>query len=181
MTGEFEESLLEQILSQEEIQQKLTLVAKKIDQEYAGKEIVIVFILKGAICLVADLIRSIKIPSTIEFLQAKSYGEKGVSRGALTILGIEQIAITDKDVLLVDDIFDSGETLLQVTERLKKQHPRSIKTLVLLCKKVPRTTNYQPDYILFEIENRFVVGYGLDYKEKYRGLPGIYAMTRGAP
>ncbi len=167
---------LELLISEQSIISKISEIADKLNTEYRDKELTIVMIMKGAICLVADLIRHIQIPCSIEFIQASSYGARGAKRGELTIFGLENIQLAKKHVLVVDDIFDSGATLSEVMNRLKVQDPKSLKSLVLLSKKVPRKTEYNPDYVLFEIEDRFVVGYGLDYKEHYRGLPGVYAL-----
>ena len=122
----------------------------------------------------ADLIRALKTPCTIECVKASSYGQLGVKRGELTITGLDRVDLTSKNVLVVDDIIDSGETMSRVFSELNKKNPKSIKSLVLLSKKVPRTVSFIPDYVLFEIEDLFVIGYGLDYKEFYRGLPGVY-------
>jgi len=169
-------SELQVLIKPEEIAQKIVAVGKKLDAEYAGKELTLIMVMKGAICLVADLIRQLSIPCSIEFIQGSSYGQKGTKPGALTLFGIEELKLAGKDVLLVDDIYDSGKTLTEIVRRLKEKHPATLKSLVLLNKKVPRETPYLPDYILFDIEDRFVVGYGLDYKEHYRNLPGVYAL-----
>jgi hypoxanthine phosphoribosyltransferase len=167
---------LELLISEKSILAKITEIAKQLDQDYRGKELTVVMIMKGAICLVADLIRQLHVPCSLEFVQGSSYGKRGMARGKLSIFGIERINLAKKHVLIVDDIFDSGKTLSEVVTQLKKQEPKSLKSLVLLSKNVPRKTKYTPDYVLFEIEDRFVVGYGLDYKERYRGLPGVYAL-----
>jgi hypoxanthine phosphoribosyltransferase len=168
---------LEVVISQEEILKKISDVAKQLDDDYAGQEIVIVMVMKGAICLVADLIRHLSSPCSLEFVRGSSYGARGVERGDLIVTGLEEMHIAGKHVLVVDDIFDSGTTLTAIMNQLKKLQPKTLKSLVLLSKQVERKVNYTPDYVLFEVENRFVVGYGLDYKEHYRGLPGIYTMV----
>lgn len=167
---------LELLISEQSIVSKISEAASALNAEYRGKELTVVMIMKGALCLVADLIRHLKVPCSVEFIQASSYGQRGTKRGELTILGLENMELAEKHVLVVDDIFDSGATLSEVVRRLETQGPKSLKSLVLLSKKVPRKTAYQPDHVLFEIEDRFVVGYGLDYKEHYRGLPGVYAL-----
>ena len=164
------------LISEDSIVAKIAAVARELDAHFQGKEITIVMIMKGAICLVADLIRHLSTAFSLEFIQASSYGKNGTSRGELLIFGLENIDLVDKHVLVIDDIFDSGVTLSEVMKRIELQKPASLRSLVLLAKKVPRKTDYRPDYVLFEIEDRFVVGYGLDYKERYRGLPGIYAL-----
>lgn len=165
---------LKLLLSPDEIRQKVAEVARAIDSAYPGEELTLIVVMKGAICLTADLIRALKTPLSIETIKAKSYGHRGSKRGELTLEGLEELDLADKNVLLVDDIFDTGHTIDAILSALKKKHPKTLKTLVLLSKNILRDTSYLPDYILFHIENLFVIGYGLDYKEHYRGLPGIY-------
>ncbi len=167
---------LELLIPEEAIQERIQEIAKTLAADYEGKEILLVMIMKGSLCLVADLIRALKIQTSIEYVGCRSYGEGGSVRGRLRLAGVEQLDVQGKDVLIVDDIFDSGHTLLEVVSRFKTKQPASLKALVLLSKGVPRKVPYQPDYILFEIEDRFVVGYGLDYKERFRGLSGVYAL-----
>ena len=165
---------LKPLIGQKQIADQIRQIAHEIDREYSGKDLVILMVLKGAVCLVADLIRAIEVPCDIEVVQCASYGEGGTNRGALQIFGLDQLNLQDRDLLIVDDIFDSGHTMSSLIDALKIKRPRSIKSLVLLCKDVERSTSFRPDYILFEIKNHFVVGFGLDYKERYRGLPGIF-------
>ncbi len=170
-------SSLELLIAEEEIRQKIAAVARKLDAFYAGEELTIVMVMKGAFCFTADLIREMKTPFTIETIRASSYGNRGSERGELSIDGMEALDLTSKHVLLVDDIYDSGKTLSLIVSKFEEQGPKTLRTLVLLSKKVQKLTTYIPDEILFEIENTFVVGYGLDYKEHYRGLRGIYKMS----
>jgi hypoxanthine phosphoribosyltransferase len=167
---------LEPLISPDQIRQKVADIAKAIDQQCAGEELTIVMVMKGAFCLTSDLIRELKSVSVIEYLKASSYGKLGVQRGELILTGIEELHLAGKNVLLIDDIYDSGETLSQIISKLKTQNPKTLKSLVLLSKKGKRQIKYTPDYVLFDIEDQFVVGYGLDYKEHYRGLPGIYIL-----
>lgn len=167
---------LSPLITKEEISQKISSVAAQIKQDYAGKDLVIVMVMKGALCLVADLIRELDVSLDIEYVQCSSYGARGTERGELTVLGLDKLRIHNRDVLIVDDIFDSGHTMVTLVDALKEKHPRTVKSLVLLLKDVPHITDYRPDYVLFPIENQFVVGYGLDYKEQYRGLPGVYIL-----
>ena len=169
-------TLLDLLVSDEEIQQKIMQIGRQIDLDYSGKELCIVMVMKGAICLVADLIRNIHIPSSFEFVQASSYSARGKEQGELALFGLENLTIAGKHVLVVDDIFDSGRTLSTIVSHLERKTPKSLRSLVLLSKNAPRDIRYRPDYVLFEIENLFVVGYGLDYKENYRGLPGVYSL-----
>jgi hypoxanthine phosphoribosyltransferase len=166
---------LEPLIEQEIISKKIVEIGKILDEYYDGEELTIIMVMKGAICLVADLIRSIHVPCSIDFVQAISY--KGMERGSLTVEGLDKIEIKNKNILLIDDIYDSGTTLTVILNAIKQKHPKTLKSLVLLCKNVPRKTTYTPDYVLFSIEDRFVVGYGLDYKEHYRGLSGVYVLV----
>ncbi len=160
-------------ISYEEIQKKIVDVSKTLSKEYQGRPIVLVMILKGAFMFASDLMKELPENTSLEYLRAKSYG--GTKRGELTLFGIDRLQIEGKDVLIVDDIFDSGNSLSQVVLQLAKKNPASIKSLVLLTKtNAPHVTSYRPDWSLFEIENEFVVGYGLDYNEYFRGLKGIY-------
>lgn len=167
---------LQLFISPEALQQKITDTALQIDKEYKGKTLTIIMVMKGAICITADLMRQLETPVQLEYLQASSYGQNGTHRGTLTLTGLENLDLQGKHVLLVDDIFDSGDTLTTIKEKLQAKSPESLKTLVVFQKKIPRKTNYCPDYVLFEIGNEFIVGYGLDYKEHFRGLRGIYVL-----
>lgn len=167
---------MELLISQEEISVKVNEAAAQINSDYAGKDLTVLMVMKGAICVTSDLIRGINIPFKLEYLKASSYGYNGMSSGELTIAGLDNLEIEGRDILLVDDIFETGNTIVGIMNKLTEKNPRSIKTLLLLVKEMPRKTDYRPDYVLFEIKDRFVIGYGLDYKELYRGLPGIYAF-----
>lgn len=175
------EERLELLISPQEISAKIQEAAQEIDREYADKPLTVVMVMKGAVCVTADLIRALHIPFKLDYLKASSYGYNGTQAGELTIIGFDKLDITDRDILIVDDIFESGNTMLGIVEKLKTKQPSSIKTLTLLVKDIPRKTSYLPDYALFTIQDRFVVGYGLDYKEFYRGLPGIYAFINDTP
>lgn len=164
----------QELISRDEILREIAAVGRRLEADYDGEELVIVMVMKGAICVVADLIRAINTKFSLEFVQCQSYF--GKERGALTVKGLEGLDVQGRHVLVVDDIFDSGVTIATVIDQLKHLEPKSLKSLVLVRKRVPPKTDYVPDYVLFEIENRFIVGYGLDYNEHYRGLPGIYAI-----
>lgn len=164
------------LISAQEISDKIKQVVPLIESKIPGESIEIVSLLKGAICLTADLIRALTIPTTVDFLIASSYGQGGVTPSKLKIERIDAIDVEDKHLLIVDDIFDRGITLSEVVKALEKKGPASIHSLVLLEKKGAAQVAYRPDFVLFEIEDAFVIGYGLDYKELYRGLDGIYAL-----
>lgn len=165
------------LISADAIKNKVEEVARVLDNEYQGEAVTVVMVMKGALCVTADLIRKMKAPITVEYIRANSYGMRGKARGELKIVGLEELDLTEKNVLLIDDIFDTGMTLSQIEQRIQVKQPKTLKTLVLLRKNIPREISYNPDYVLFDIEDRFVIGYGLDYKELYRGLPGIYYIT----
>lgn len=167
---------LELLISPEAIDQKVKQIAAQIDKEYRGEEITMIMVMKGAVCVASDLMRALKTPTKIEFIKASSYGMNGSKQGQLKLMGIEHLDLKGKNVLIVDDIFDSGKTMTSIVEQLKEKQPKSLKTVVAFIKNVKREIAYRPDYVLFEVENKFIVGYGLDYKERYRGLPGIYLV-----
>jgi hypoxanthine phosphoribosyltransferase len=175
------EDHLELLVSPEQIVEKIQEAATLLDKEYQNEELTVVMVMKGAVCAASDLIRALHIPVHLEYIKASSYGKNGAVSGELRIKGIEDLEIEGKNILLVDDIFDSGKTMSALVEKFQELKPKSLKTLVVLVKDVPRSITYRPDIILFEIPNRFVVGYGLDYKEKYRNLPGIYAFINDTP
>jgi len=177
----FADNNLELLVSPEEISKKIKEVAATIDQQYADQDLTVIMVMKGAVCVTSDLIRQLHIPVTLEYMKASSYGKNGTSRGELRITGLDTLDLTNKNILVIDDIFDSGFTMETIVQRLQEKKPKSVKTLVLLAKKIPRETSYRPDFTLFEIGNRFIVGYGLDYKEHYRGLNGVYAFINDTP
>ncbi len=165
------------LISEHEIKTKLIQVCKQLDVDYRNETVVLVMVMKGSLCLVSDLIRNVHFPVILEYVSASSYGGKGTERGELTLKGIDAMNVENQHVLLVDDIFHSGETISQIRASLVKRHPKSIKTLVLLLKNLPRDITQLPDYHLFEVGDQFVVGYGMDYKELYRGFPGVYVFN----
>lgn len=173
----FAENTLDLMIAPNEIAQKIEEVALEIDHAYQGEELTVVMVMKGAVCVAADLIRKLHIPVTIEYVKASSYGQNGTSRGELKVTGLDTLDFEGKNILVVDDIFDTGHTMTALLEKMQEKGPKTLRSLVLLAKNVPRQMNYEPEYILFKIDNHFVVGYGLDYKEFYRGLPGIYCLT----
>ena len=161
------------LISDGEIKARILEMSEKLNEKY--EELVIVMIMKGSICFVADLLRNLHVKVSIEYVHSSSY--RGTTeRGELTTSGLENFHIKGKNVLIVDDIFDSGLTMAAIKDSLMKQNPKNLESMVLLNKKAERKADYEPDYSLFTIENEFVVGYGLDYQEHYRGLPGIFVI-----
>lgn len=169
------------LISSEVIAEKVEEFGQQVSKDYQDKNLTVIMIMKGAICVTADLIRQLDIPFKLECVKASSYGYNGTTGGELTISGLENLEIEGRDVLVVDDIFETGNTMLGICRQLEKKHPKSIKTLVLLAKTIEKKVEYRPDYVLFDIPNRFVIGYGLDYKELYRGLPNICAFIDDQP
>lgn len=164
------------LISQEQIDQKIASIAKEFNAFYQRREVTIIAILKGAVCFLVDLMRHLTFPFTLEFVTASSYGMRGMTPTEITLKGCEHLDLEQKEILLLDDIFDTGKTLDTVVKELKEKNPRGVKTAVLLRKKRTSKTTIVPDIVCFDIEDRFVVGYGLDYKEHFRGLKGIYTL-----
>lgn len=165
---------LDLLISSEEIDQKLEHVAQKLNQAYQEEPLTVIVVMKGALCIASDLIRKLTMPVYLQYIKASSYGNRGSVRGDLVIEGLSNLALEGKRVLIVDDIFDSGHTMTSLMSQITSKGPKEVKSLVLLSKNIQRPTSYRPDYVLFDIEDRFVVGCGLDYKELYRNLPAIY-------
>ncbi|HAK61561.1 MAG TPA: hypoxanthine phosphoribosyltransferase [Nitrospiraceae bacterium] len=174
-------SEIEAILFDEKtIERRARELAAAISKDYAGRELVLVCILKGAVVFTADLMRYLSIPTTIEFIQASSYGDAAVSSRMITMKKDIDVDVKGKDVLLVDCIIDTGDTMAYVMERFREKGPASLEAVVLLDKKPRRRVDVAVKYIGYEIPDRFVVGYGLDYAQQYRCLPYIAALTPGA-
>lgn len=159
------------LLSQEEISQKIAQLGAQISADYVGKKLVLVAILKGSVVFMADIMRSITIPCTIDFMSVSSYGSGTTSSGIVKIVKDLDDSLEGVDVLIVEDILDSGKTLSYIRKMLLDRKPASLKICTLLEKKERRESDVVADYSGFDIPNEFVVGYGLDYNEKYRNLP----------
>ena len=164
----------EVLISREQIDSRIEQLGIEISQDYQGKELHLVGVLNGAFMFLADLARHLSIPCQICFLQASSYKDQQVSTGKVTLM--HNLDLSGKNVLIVEDIFDTGLTLKHIREDLYVQKPTSLEICALLNKMIPDKLAVNVKYIGFEIENRFVVGYGLDYAEKYRELPHISCL-----
>lgn len=151
-------------------------MAREISECYQGRQLTIVGVLTGSIVLVADLIRLIELPMRVGVIQARSYRGATTERGELAIHDELMLDISDRDVLLVDDIFDTGHTLVRVIERMHSFRPRSVRSAVLLVKEGRQEVEAEPDFVAFRIPDEFVVGYGLDYGDMYRNLPYLAAL-----
>lgn len=163
---------LKVMYTEEQIQERIKELAKEIDNDYIGKELIIISVLKGAIFFTVDLVKRINIPMSIEMMQVSSYQGTQSTGNVILKRGLD-IDISGKDVLIVEDIIDTGYTLQYLKEYLQTLNPNSLKIAVLADKKERRKIDVKIDYTGFEIENKFIVGYGFDIDQKYRNLPYI--------
>jgi len=161
----------------EQIQKRVRELAERISDEYEGKDLLAVGILRGAFMFMSDLVRVIRVPLTVDFIIASSY-LKSDTTGEVKVYYDIREDVTDKDVLLVEDIVDTGITLNQLRERILARHPRSLKICSFLDKRERRVVDVPLDYVGFEIPNQFVVGYGLDYDNRFRNLPYIAVFKK---
>ena len=168
---------LNPLLSQEQIASIVQGLANQISKDYAGKELVLVCILKGAFMFLSDLIRHLRIPVQVDFVRLASYGSGMKTPGKIEITKDIEIPLEKKDVLIIEDIIDSGRTLQFLKDRLALSGPRSIKVCALLDKKARREVDMEADYLGTEVDDIFIVGYGIDFNENYRHLPEIYYVT----
>ena len=164
------------IVTQEEMRARIRELGKQITADYTGKDFVLVGVLKGAYAFYADLARAIRIPMRVDFLIVTSRGLRAKTSGKVKLITELTEDIKGKDVLLVEDIVDSGLTVQHLLKTLTKKKPRSIKVCTLLNKPDSRTVNVVIDYVGFKIPNKYVVGYGLDYQQKYRNLPYLAVL-----
>lgn len=162
------------LVTAEQIQQSVQQVAADICRREQGRPLTVIAVMTGSIVFLADLIRKLDMPLRVGVVQTSSY--QGTKRGPLRINSDMMPDIAGRDVLLVDDIFDTGNTLFEVIAELDQFDPRSIRSAVLLLKKGKQQVSLIPDYVGFEIPDEFVVGYGLDYRDAYRNLPFLAAL-----
>jgi hypoxanthine phosphoribosyltransferase len=162
------------LLSTEQIQSSIDRLAKEICEREAGRPLTVIAVLTGSIIFLADLIRKLDMPLRVDVIQARSYS--GTRRGALSINADMLPDVAGRDVLVIDDIFDTGHTLFEVLTFLDELRPRSVRTAVLVLKQGKQEVAFRPDYVGFEIPDVFVVGYGLDYNDAYRNLPYLAAL-----
>lgn len=165
------------IFTVEQIQHKVRELADRISHDYGSKDLLAVGILRGAFMFFSDLVRAIKVPLSVDFMIAASYVKTDTS-GEVKIYYDMREEVTDKDVLLIEDIVDTGITLNHLRERVLMKRPRSLKICTFLDKRERRTVDVPLDYVGFEIPNQYVVGYGLDYDNKFRNLPYIAAFRK---
>ena len=160
------------LISETQLKRRVKELAREIEADFADRDFVVVSLLNGTVMFLADLIRHLSLPLRLDFIGVSSYGH-GTESGELVFTKELRLEVRGRDVLLVDDILDTGKTLSRVTARLRELQPRRMKSCVLLDKKERRVEDIQADYVGFNVPNEFVVGYGLDYAEKYRNLPFV--------
>ena len=173
MKDNMREDVLRVLLGEEEIHAKVKEMGKKITEDYKNSNLMLVTVLKGAVVFLADIMREIDVPAEIDFMVVSSYGSGVKSSGVVKIVKDLDVPLEGKDILIVEDILDSGLTLSYIKELLASRGPRSIKIATLLDKPSRRKVDLQADYVGFSVPDEFVIGYGLDYDEKYRNLPYI--------
>lgn len=161
------------LLSEEEVDKKIKEIGEKISKDYEGKEVHLICILKGGVFFTCELAKRISVPVTMDFMSVSSYGDDTKSSGVVKIVKDLDQPLAGKEVLIVEDIIDSGRTLSYLIEILKGRNPNSIRICTLLDKPERRVKAVEVDYCCFNIPDEFVVGYGLDYAQKYRNLPFI--------
>lgn len=169
MTNDIQEVLL----SEEKLAAVIKELGSQISEDYRGKNLLMVSILKGSVVFMSDLMRAVTIPCRIDFMSVSSYGSGVKTSGVVKIVKDLDIPLAGYDLLIVEDILDSGMTLSYILEVLEARGPKSVKLCTLLDKPDRRKVNIKPDYVGCEVPDEFVVGYGLDYDEKYRNLPYV--------
>ena len=169
-----EQDIAKILITREQLQQRIAELGDALSREYAGKDLLLVCVLKGGVLFLSDLMRAIHIPHEIDFMAISSYGGgRTESSGVVRIVMDLNRNIANRNVVIVEDIIDTGHTLSYMTENLRTRNPRSLKICTLLNKPSRREVDVHVDYIGFDIPNEFVVGYGLDYDEIYRNLPFV--------
>jgi len=171
-----EPELGEVLVSAEDLQRRVGELGEQISRDYSGRSLLLVGVLKGAVFFLSDLMRFIDIPVEVDFMAVASYGSATDSSGVVRILKDLDAAIEGRDVLIVEDIVDSGLTLQYLLRNLGSRNPRSLEVCALLTKPARRKVDLPARYVGFEIPDRFVVGYGLDYAERHRNLPFVAAL-----
>lgn len=161
------------LFDEAQIATRVAELGKQISQDYAGQELVVVCVLNGAMPFTADLLRRLEGNILVDTLAASSYGSSTESCGTVTFLKDLKRDIAGRNVLLVDDVFDTGLTMSLLVKKLQERQPKSVRSCVFLDKPSRRKVDYQPDYVGYEISDAFVIGYGLDYNEHYRHLPYV--------
>lgn len=165
--------VVHELFSEEQVKERISEIADALNKEYAGKSLHLICILRGSVFFFADLARRLTMPVTMDFMAASSYGDSTTSSGKLEVLKDLDDPLEGKDCLVIEDIVDTGNTLSLVKKILLARNPASLKICALLDKPASRQTEIEAEYTGFEVPDQFVVGYGLDYAQKYRNLPYI--------
>ena len=163
-------------IKESRIKDKVKELAQRLNRDYEGKTPIFIGILNGSFIFLSDLIREINVDCEIDFMKLSSYGDNQISSGNIKILKELNCQIEGRDIILVEDIIDSGLSIKYMRTLVEKENPKSLKIVALLFKKNVSNLDFEIDYVGFEIENEFVVGYGLDHAQKYRNLKGIYVL-----
>lgn len=167
----------ERLYSQREIQKKIKELARTISKDYWKEELLLIGVLKGAFVFMSDLARNLSIPVKLDFVRLASYGSQSRSQGKIRLTKAIELPIRDKHILVVEDIVDSGLTLKFLLDFLNKENPKSVRICALIDKTERREVPILVDYVGFSISKGFIVGYGLDFDEQYRHLPGLYHLV----
>jgi hypoxanthine phosphoribosyltransferase len=165
------------LVSAEDLQRRVSELAADVSRDYVGKDLVLIGVLKGAVFFLSDLMRQLEVPCEVDFMAVASYGSATKSSGVVRILKDLDAVIEGRDVLIVEDIVDSGLTLRYLLRNLGARNPRSLEVCALLTKPARRKVDLPTRYVGFEIPNRFAIGYGLDHGERYRNLPFVAALN----
>lgn len=171
-----DEVVKEILVTNEEIKKRVKELGQQITEDYKGKDLMLVGILKGAVIFMSELVQNIDLPITMDFMAVSSYGDSSQSSGVVRIIKDLDCYIEGKDILIVEDIIDTGLTLNYLTDNLKKRKPNSVKVCTLLDKPERRKIEVPVDYVGFEVPDEFIIGYGIDYAQKYRNLPYIASL-----
>ena len=168
-----EKDIAKILIGTEELQAKVAELGRQISEDYRGRDPLLICLLRGAVVFLSDLIRAVDIPLEMDFMAISSYGDSTESSGVVRLMMDLKSNITGRSVLIVEDIVDTGRTLAYILDNLRTRRPADIKVCALLSKPSRREVQIELDYLGFEIPDKFVVGYGLDYAENYRNLPFI--------
>ena len=168
--------LFEIFITKEQLEARLLLLGKTLDKKFEGKKPIFIGVLNGAFIFLADLMRYVSIPCEVDFMKLSSYGDEKVSSGQVTSLKEIDAKVKNRHVILVEDIIDTGLSMKYLVNKIKEYEPESVSVITLLHKKEPTVHDVQVDYVGFEIPNKFVLGYGLDYAQEGRNLGQIYVL-----
>ncbi len=166
--------MLKKLFSKKEIGRAVKRLGQLIEKDFQGEDILFICLLKGSFMFTSDLVRNVRNPSRVDFMRVSSYGNTMKSRGEITVTKDLEEDIEGKNVVIVEDIIDSGLTLKAISDMLRSRNPKNMKICALIDKRARREVSIEGDYVGFTIEDGFVVGYGIDYAEQYRNYPEIY-------